>query len=218
MNLIFLAPPAAGKGTLSKKLEEKYGYATISAGQLLRDVDPESELGKHIRSLQAERILVGDDIIGPLMKERLEKPDIKNGFILDGFPRKMEQVDLLNEILKELDLYIDAAVYVRISFDSALKRTLGRVTCPKCKKIYNTYFEEMRPKTEGMCDECNVALETRNDDNEESLKKGFDTFERETLPVIEHYRSLGKLVEFETLDSDPEVNFKKLEEKLGLND
>lgn len=218
MNLIFLSPPAAGKGTLSKKLQEKYGYTTISAGQLLRDVDPKSELGKHIRVLQAERILVGNDIIGPLMKERLEKPDIKNGFILDGFPRKIEQVDLLNRTFEELDLFLDAAVYIRISYESALKRTLGRITCPKCKKIYNTYFEKMKPKAEGICDDCNVALESRNDDNEESLKKGFDTFNNETMPVIEHYRNLGKLIEFETLDSDPEINFKNLEEKLGLND
>ncbi len=216
MNLIFLSPPAAGKGTLSSSLQEKYGYVTISAGQLLRDVDPESELGKHIRELQAERILVGDDVIGPLMKSRLEKPDTKNGFILDGFPRKIQQVDLLNEIFEELDLYIDAVVYIRISYDSALKRTLGRVTCPKCKKVYNTFFEEVKPKVEGMCDICNVKLDSRNDDNEESLKKGFETFENETIPVIEHYRQLGKLVEFETLDSDPEINFKKLEEKLGL--
>ncbi len=92
MNLIFMSPPAAGKGTLSAKMREKYGVATISTGQLLRDVDPESELGKHIRMLQAERILVGDDIIGPLLKTRLKQPDVKKGFILDGFPRKMDKL------------------------------------------------------------------------------------------------------------------------------
>lgn len=215
MNLVFVAPPSAGKGTLSAKMKEKYGYVTISAGQVLRDVNPESEIGKHIRALQAERILVGDDIIGPLLKERLQQPDVKAGFILDGFPRKIEQVDLLNKILEELNLYIDAAVYIRIPYELALQRTLGRLTCPKCKRIYNKFSKTMNSKVEGICDDCHVALEARNDDNEESLKKGFDTFNNETYPVIEHYRSLGKLIEVDT-EENPDDSFRNLEEKLGL--
>ncbi len=213
MNLIFISPPAAGKGTLAAKLKEKYGYITISAGQLLRDVDPETEMGKHIRKLQAERILVGDDVIGPLLKKRLMQPDANEGFIIDGFPRKVEQVDLLNRILEELDLYIDAAVYIRVPYEIALERTLGRLTCPACKKAYNIYSEEMKPKVEGKCDICNIELEKRNDDNEESLKKGFDTFNNETMAVVEHYRSLGKLVEVDTA-GNPDDSFKNLEEKL----
>lgn len=215
MNLIFMSPPAAGKGTLSSKMKEKYGYITVSAGQLLRDVDPESEMGKHIRKLQAQRILVGDDVIGPLLMKRLKEPDVKNGFVLDGFPRKIEQVDLLNKILEELNLYIDKAIYIRVSYEVALKRTLGRLTCPKCKKIYNKFSEEMKPKIEGLCDECNIELETRNDDNEESLKKGFDTFNNETYPVVEHYRNLGILIEIDT-EENPDDSLKNLEEKLGL--
>lgn len=215
MNLIFISPPAAGKGTIAERLKEKYGFANISAGQLLRDVDPKSEMGKKIRKLQAERILVGDDVIGPLIEKRLKQPDIKIGFIFDGFPRKIEQVDLLNKILEELDLYIDAVVYVRVSYETALKRTLGRITCPKCKKVYNKYFDQTKPKIENLCDICNIQLESRNDDNEESLKKGFDTFNNETIPVIEHYRNLGKLIEIDT-DDDPEIPFRNLEEKLNL--
>ena len=107
MNLILIAPPAAGKGTLAANLAEKYGCVCISAGELLRGVDPETELGKKIREIQARRELVDDSITNALMKSRLMKDDIKNGFILDGYPRHMPQVIATNEMMEELNLHID---------------------------------------------------------------------------------------------------------------
>ena len=107
MNLILIAPPAAGKGTFASRLTKEFGLVSISAGELLRNIDPETELGKQVRQLQAKRELVPDELINGLIKERLSKDDIKNGFILDGYPRYMAQVDAVNETIKELGLTID---------------------------------------------------------------------------------------------------------------
>ncbi len=214
MNLIFIAPPAAGKGTLASKIHEEYGLVAISAGQLLRDIDPETELGKKIRETQKAGKLVDDKITSLLLKIRLQKEDVKKGFILDGFPRNMSQVNLLQEICEELNLKIDAAVYLNVSFEVALKRTLGRQTCPSCSKIYNKFTDNMKPKVEDICDVCGSKLEYRGDDNEESLKIRFETFTRDTKPAVEHYKENGMLIELNA-ENKPEDTFKAFEDALG---
>lgn len=195
MNLILIAPPAAGKGTLASMLTSKYGLVSISAGELLRGVDPTTELGKQIREIQSRRELVNDTITNQLMKERLMKDDVKNGFILDGYPRHMPQVEAVEKISKELNLKIDYAVLLNVDYETALKRTLGREICPKCKKTYNHLTGVNAPLKEGICDDCGVELTTRNDDNEETFKKGFSMFIENCTPVIEYYRNKGILIE-----------------------
>ncbi len=195
MNLILIAPPAAGKGTLASMLTSKYGLVSISAGELLRGVDPTTELGKQIREIQSRRELVNDTITNQLMKERLMKDDVKNGFILDGYPRHMPQVEAVEKISKELNLKIDYAVLLNVDYETALKRTLGREICPKCKKTYNRLTGVNAPLKEGICDDCGVELTTRNDDNEETFKKGFSMFIENCTPVIEYYRNKGILIE-----------------------
>ena len=195
MNLILIAPPAAGKGTLASMLTEKYGLVSISAGELLRGVDPTTELGKQIREIQSRRELVSDAITNQLMKERLMKDDVKNGFILDGYPRHMPQVEAVEKISEELNLKIDYAVLLNVDYETALKRTLGREICPKCKKTYNRLTGVNAPLKEGICNDCGVELTTRNDDNEETFKKGFSMFIENCTPVIEYYRNKGILIE-----------------------
>ena len=195
MNLILIAPPAAGKGTLASMLTSKYGLVSISAGELLRGVDPTTELGKQIREIQSRRELVSDAITNQLMKERLMKDDVKNGFILDGYPRHMPQVEAVEKISKELNLKIDYAVLLNVDYETALKRTLGREICPKCKKTYNRLTGVNAPLKEGKCNDCGVELTTRNDDNEETFKKGFSMFIENCTPVIEYYRNKGILIE-----------------------
>lgn len=195
MNLILIAPPAAGKGTLASMLTSKYGLVSISAGELLRGVDPTTELGKQIREIQSRRELVSDTITNQLMKERLMKDDVKNGFILDGYPRHMPQVEAVEKISEELNLKIDYAVLLNVDYETALKRTLGREICPKCKKTYNRLTGVNVPLKEGICDDCGVELTTRNDDNEETFKKGFSMFIENCTPVIEYYRNKGILIE-----------------------
>lgn len=214
MNLILIAPPAAGKGTMASMLNKKYNLVCISAGELLRGVDPSTELGKKIREIQSRRELVDDSITNKLMKERLMKDDVKGGFILDGYPRHMPQVTAINNICDELGLHIDYAVLLNVSYDMALKRTLGRQICPQCKKTYNRLTGVNAPKVEGICDECNVALITRNDDNEETFKKGYSNYVTNCTPVIEYYRNKGILVELDA-NGFAEDTFMEFEKKIG---
>ncbi len=214
MNLILIAPPAAGKGTMATMLNNKFGLICISAGELLRGVDPSTEIGKKIRDMQSRRELVSDDITNQLMKERLMKDDVRNGFILDGYPRRMEQVTAIEEICEELNLTIDHVVLLKVDYDTALKRTLGRQICPNCKKTYNRLTGVNPPKHENMCDDCNVELITRNDDNEETLKKGFDTYNENALPVVEYYRKKGNLIELDA-NGNAISTFEEFAKKIG---
>lgn len=215
MNLVLIAAPAAGKGTIAQLLHEKYGFIGVSAGELLRGVDPNTELGKKIRSIQATGELVSNDITNELMKQRLSKDDIRKGAILDGYPRTMDQVHSLEGMLKELDLNIDYAIYLNVDFETALKRTLGRRICPKCKMTYNVLTGFNTPKEGETCDFCGVALDKRNDDTEESLKTRFELFNKNTLPVVEYYRELGKLIEVD-VTRDMELIIKDIELSLGV--
>ncbi len=214
MNLILIAPPAAGKGTFASYLHENYNLVCISAGELLRGVNPDSELGKEIRELQARRELVDDRITNNLMKQRLEKDDIKNGFVLDGYPRHMPQVEAVNKICEELNLHIDHAILLNVDYDTALKRTIGRQICPKCKKTYNRLTGVNTPKVENMCDDCNVELTVRNDDNEEAFNVGYNAYLKNCAPVIEYYRNKGMLVEIDASKS-LENTIKEFKEKVG---
>ena len=214
MNLILIAPPAAGKGTMASNLHEKYGLVCISAGELLRGVDPNTELGKQIREIQSRRELVDDTITNRLMKERLMKDDIKGGFILDGYPRHMPQVVAVNEMIEELNLHIDYAVLLNVSYDLALKRTLGRVICPQCKRTYNVLTGVNAPKEENLCDDCHVELTTRNDDNEETFKAGWAAYQKNCAPVIEYYREKGILIELDA-SRTPEETMEQFEKLIG---
>ena len=215
MNLILIAPPAAGKGTMASVLNKEYGLVCISAGELLRGVDSNTELGKQIRDIQSRRELVDDNITNQLMKERLMKDDVREkGFVLDGYPRHMPQVDAVNKICEELDLHIDYAVLLDVDYETALKRTIGRQICPNCKKTYNRLTGVNPPKVENMCDDCHVELTTRNDDNEETFNIGYNAYLKNCAPVIEYYRNKGMLIELDA-SKDPEYTFEQFKEKVN---
>ena len=205
MNLILIAAPAAGKGTLASVLHEKYNLVCISAGELLRGVDPSTELGREIREIQSRRELVDDKITNALMKERLMKDDIVNGFILDGYPRRMAQVEAVNEMCEELNLHIDYAIVLNVSYEVALKRTLGREICPECKKTYNSLTGVNAPKVDGKCDKCGGNLYQRSDDNSESFKVRYDEFIEKTYPLVEYYKKNNALVSIDSVDPDETI-------------
>lgn len=215
MNLILIAAPAAGKGTVAKLLNEKYGLIGVSAGQLLRDVDPQTELGKMIRDLQSKRILVSDEITNEIIKNRLSKEDAKiKGVIMDGYPRRMAQVIAFEDMREELNIKIDKVIFLAVDYETSLKRTLGRRICPKCKMTYNVLTGVDAPKQDGICDKCKVPLIKRNDDSEESLKVGLKFFNENTLKVLDFYRKKGLVVEFDATKDISQI-IKEIEESLG---
>ena len=210
-NIIFIAPPAAGKGTQSDLLVKKYGYAHISTGDLLRnEVSSGTELGKKLDDILKSGSLVSDEIVTKLLKKRLEADDIQNGFILDGYPRTVNQAISLTDLAKELNIDLGIAVYLDMDKETAMHRALGRVTCPKCKRGYNKYEEILKPKVDMICDDCNVELTSRSDDNEETFINRFDTYLENTKPLLNYYEELGIL---NVIDhgGTPNETFEKIE-------
>ena len=204
-NVIFIAPPAAGKGTQSELLVSEFNYNHISTGDLLREKQNDgTELGEMIKEMLKSGALVEDSLVTELLKEKLSR--INGPFILDGYPRNIKQANILEILLKLLDLNIDAVIYLNVDCDLAMKRALGRLSCPKCNKIYHKYNESTKPKIDGLCDECKVELISRSDDNEESFKIRFATYIENTEPLLDFYRNLGKLVVINKNDT-PEETF-----------
>lgn len=191
-NIIFIAPPAAGKGTQSDLLKDKFDYNHISTGDMLRAaIASGSELGKQVGEVIAAGNLVSDEIMIKLIEENLSQMDNKP-FILDGFPRTLAQAQSLDIILDKLQKdYL--VVYLDVSLELAMQRALGRLTC-SCGKTYNLYNDEFKPKVAGICDVCKAKLTQRKDDNEETFKIRFDNFLKNNADIFAYYESKGKLV------------------------
>ena len=155
---------------------------------------------------------VSDDVIIKLISNRISKPDCENGYILDGFPRTLVQAEKYDELLSSLGKDLGVVIYINIDKDVAMKRACGRMTCPTCGKIYHKYSNEMKPKTEGMCDICEVALTQRADDSEETFMKRFDEYVNKTMPLYDYYKNKGVL---ETIDAH-ESKFDTLDEAIKV--
>ena len=194
-NIIFVAAPAAGKGTISAKVCTEYNIPHISTGDLLRnEIAASSKIGMEIKSAMARGEFVSDEVITKLLKKRLEAKDCKKGFILDGYPRNISQAKTYDNILKELNYDEGLVVFLDIDRELAMKRALSRVVCSKCGLSYNLINKEYAPLKEGICDNCGSSLKTRSDDNEESFINRFDTFMKETYPLLEYYEMKGNLL------------------------
>ena len=194
-NIIFVAAPAAGKGTISAKVCTEYNIPHISTGDLLsNEIAASSKIGMEIKSAMARGEFVSDEVITKLLKKRLEAKDCKKGFILDGYPRNISQAKTYDNILKELNYDEGLVVFLDIDRELAMKRALSRVVCSKCGLSYNLINKEYAPLKEGICDNCGSSLKTRSDDNEESFINRFDTFMKETYPLLEYYEKKGNLL------------------------
>ncbi len=203
--LIFLGPPACGKGTQTNKLAEYFGFPHIDTGSLLRaEIASGSENGKIAKGFIDKGQLVPVELVGAIIKDRLKKDDCKNGFILDGFPRSVEQADMLEDIKKEIDGDSEVdfrATYFDLDTDILISRIVNRRSCPKCGEIYNLKFKA--PKNEGKCDVCGTELTQRKDDNEETAKARFETYFRETAPLIDYYKEKNVL---STINADGSID------------
>ena len=182
MKLILLGPPGAGKGTQAQFLVEKYGIPQISTGDLLRKAVAEgTELGKIAKSYMDAGKLGPDDLILALVKERIEKPDCRKGYILDGYPRNLAQA----EAMEKLDR-VDVVINLVLPMEELVNRLTSRRTCRKCNAVYN--LTARPPKVAGKCDSCGGELYQRDDDNEKTVSKRLETYTAQTEPLIKHYK------------------------------
>ena len=211
-NIIFIAPPAAGKGTLSDKICEKYNIPHISTGDLLRDeIVAQSKIGTQIREAMARGDNVSDEIVIKLLKKRLTSKDVKKGFILDGYPRNVNQAKAYEHLLEELNLDMGTVIYLEITKELAMQRMLNRVICSHCGLSYNLSKKELPPIKKGICDRCGANLKVRIDDNEETFSKRFDTYMLETYPLIEYYEKENRLVKITVANKNPLEIFEEIE-------
>ena len=203
-NIIFIAPPAAGKGTQSNMLKEKFGYNHISTGDMLREaINSGSEIGAEVKNIIDKGELVSDDLIIKLVKDKLTSLKGKP-FILDGFPRTLNQAKSLDEILT--DDYI--VIYLDLAESEAINRITGRLTC-NCGKSYNVNIDKLKPKVDGICDNCGSILIKRDDDNVESFKVRFKTFLDNTDSILKYYEDKEKLIKID-VNKDVQDIFKSI--------
>lgn len=195
-NIMFIAPPAAGKGTQAELVVEKYHIPHISTGDILREISKEdSELGSYVFETLASGKLVKDEITYKLIEGRLKKDDCKNGYIIDGFPRTLEQAIEYDKILKRLNYEIGHVILINIDQKQLEKRITGRRVCEDCQMVYNINEEANAPQIESVCDNCGGRLYQRNDDNLEAFQTRYKMYQEKTEPIIEHYRKQNVLYE-----------------------
>ena len=200
MNIIFIAPPAAGKGTYSSLLKTKYNFTHISAGDILREVvNTGTPLGEEVNKIMKRGEMINDEIICKLIESKLTQIDLSKPFMLDGFPRKINQALELEKILNNLKINVDKVIFINITKETGLKRILGRLT----------------PKNIGVCDDCSTELTGRKDDTKEAYETRYDIYMNETLPLIEYYKGHDKLVEIDGSGTVEEV-FENIENILGV--
>lgn len=193
-DIILIAPPAAGKGTQAKLLSSKYRIPHISTGDLLRKaISDQTELGNMVKETMENGQLVSDDIVLQLLEKRITESDCQNGYILDGFPRTVNQAQSYLQLLEKLNRPLGDIIYLDASKEVIKTRIIGRLSCPACGAVYNDLVEDNKPKKFGTCDLCNGPLSKRSDDNEETFEKRYDAFMKETYPLLDYFRKVGHL-------------------------
>ena len=200
-NIIFIAPPAAGKGTMSDILMEKYKYEHISTGDILRAMAAKKDdFGKKLQELLSSGVLVPDDIVYEAVKRKLS--ELNNNFILDGFPRNIEQAKEYDRILENIGKDLGVVIYLDTPREILEKRITGRRLCKECGATYNVLTGVNAPKVENTCDKCGGELYQREDDNLESFDTRYNTFLEKTYPLVEFYENKNVLYRVKSVDVD----------------
>ncbi|HUZ84949.1 MAG TPA: adenylate kinase [Gaiellales bacterium] len=204
-NLILLGPPGAGKGTQAERLQADFALAHISTGDMLRaQVAQGTELGAQAQKYMNAGELVPDQVILGMIAQRISEQDARDGFLLDGFPRNVEQADALAEMLAKAERRLTAALLIDVSDDEVVRRLAGRRVCMKSGHVYHVEFDP--PKHEDVCDQDGSRLIQREDDREETIRRRLDVYGRQTAPLIEYYDNIGLLRRFDGRRSPNEVH------------
>ena len=191
MNIFIMGAPGSGKGTFSSRIKDEFNLNHISTGDIFRmNIANQSDLGKKAQAYTEKGLLVPDEITNKMVADYLANlEDKKNGYLLDGYPRTLDQALAFEEMTKGTDQAVDLVLAMDVPFDELTRRITGRRTCKKCGAIYNIYTNA--PKKEGYCDTCNEVLSQRKDDNEESLNVRLNEYAKNTEPVIAYYEEKG---------------------------
>ncbi|WP_292485655.1 adenylate kinase [Methanohalobium sp.] len=193
MNIVLFGPPGAGKGTQAKELSEFYNIPHISTGDILREnVKNETELGSKAKEYMDKGELVPDEVLIGIIKNRLVEPDCENGYILDGYPRTVNQADALEDILNKLEKPLEVVLNIEVPEGELITRLSGRRICSNCGANYHLKFSP--PENDGICDVCGGKLYQRDDDKEEVIKQRLDTYNNQTAPLIDYYKRKDILV------------------------
>lgn len=210
MNLILLGPPGAGKGTQARRLEDTRGLVQLSTGDMLRALVAEGgPLGQQAKEIMSAGKLMPDALMIEMIAERISKPDVTNGFILDGFPRTVGQADALDRMLAEKGLKLDHVIEMKVDDAALVDRITGRYTCAKCGQGYHDRFQ--KPAVDGVCDNCgSTEFKRRADDNAETVSTRLAQYHAQTAPILPYYREHGVL---KTVDgmADIDVVTKEIE-------
>ena len=202
MRIVLLGPPGAGKGTQAVKLVEKYNIPHISTGDIFRkNLKEKTELGLKAKEYMDKGLLVPDELVVDIVKDRLVEEDCAKGFLLDGFPRTVDQADALETELSKLGIKLDGVINIEVEDEVLIGRLTGRLVCRKCGATYHSKFN--KPKAENVCDLCGGALYTRDDDKEETVKNRLLVYKNQTQPLIDYYTKKGML---KTIDGEADTD------------
>jgi adenylate kinase len=203
MRIVLLGPPGAGKGTQARRLADRYGLATIATGDTFRDeISRQTPLGIQAKGYVDRGEYVPDDITTKMVLGRLDQPDAREGFILDGFPRTVPQAQALESALAAAHRPLDAVLNFKISEELAVKRLMSRLVCPNCKRTYNREFKP--PRVDTICDVCGHELQSRSDDDEDTIRRRFEVYLQQTHPLVLYFWERGLLRDIDA-DAPEEV-------------
>jgi len=187
MRIILLGPPGSGKGTQASHLSEKLGFPKIATGDLLREaVRQQTPLGLKAKAVMERGELVSDELVGEIVRERITQPDCQSGYILDGFPRNVNQAKFLEKIDSSRQ---EVVIDLEVDEEEIVRRLSARRICPQCQAVYN--LEEKPPRHEGKCDNCQADLIQREDDRPEVIRKRLEVYRHQTRPLVEYYKGKG---------------------------
>ncbi|MFE5819675.1 adenylate kinase [Streptomyces sp. NPDC056479] len=211
MRIVLVGPPGAGKGTQAAFLAKNLSIPHISTGDLFRaNISQQTELGKLAKSYMDAGNLVPDEVTIGMAKDRMEKPDAENGFLLDGFPRNVSQAEALDEMLQSENMKLDAVLDLEVPEEEVVKRIAGRRICRKdSSHVFHVTYS--RPKKEGVCDVCGGELYQRDDDSEETVRKRLEVYHTQTEPIIDYYKAQGLVVTISALGKVEEVTARAME-------